>query len=132
MSAQSRAGVGRGGGRNAARAQYLAGDPRCRSSGATTSHYRTLAEAEDDAFLPDLAASLNNRSNGLAGLGRHQEALGPIEEAVGIRRMLAEADPDAFLPDLARSLNNLSNRLADLGQEREAHTAARGPVAFRI
>jgi hypothetical protein len=44
-----------------------------------------------DAFLPDLAASLNNQSLRLAGLGRREEALAAIEEAVTIRRDLARA-----------------------------------------
>ena len=69
---------------------------------------RQLAEARPDAFLPDLATSLNNLSDRLSDLGRREEALAAIEEAVAIRRQLAEARPDAFLPDLAMSLNNQS------------------------
>ena len=67
-------------------------------------HTRTLAEARPDAFLPDLALSLNNLSNRLSELSRHEAALASIEEAVAIRRSLAQARPDAFLPDLAASL----------------------------
>ena len=63
--------------------------------------YRQLAQARPDAFLPDLAMSLNNQSNRLAGLGRREEALAAVEEAVSIYRQLAQARPDAFLPDLA-------------------------------
>ena len=54
--------------------------------------------------------SLNNQSSRLADLGRREEALAAIEEAVTIYRALAEARPDAFLPDLAMSLNNQSVR----------------------
>jgi tetratricopeptide (TPR) repeat protein len=54
---------------------------------------RGLAGARPDAFLPDLAMSLNNLSNCLANLGRREEALGAIEEAVAIRRELAGARP---------------------------------------
>jgi hypothetical protein len=35
-----------------------------------TTIYRELAAARPDAFRPDLATSLNNLSNRLAGLGR--------------------------------------------------------------
>jgi tetratricopeptide (TPR) repeat protein len=86
----------------------------------TTSHYRALAEANPDAFMPDLASSLNNLSIRLAQLGRHQDALQPIEEAVGHYRALAEANPDAFMPDLASSLTTLSNRLVELGRRQDA------------
>jgi hypothetical protein len=55
--------------------------------------------------------SLNNLSAVRADLGRPEDALTAIEEAVAIRRELAAARPDAFRPDLAMSLNNLSNRL---------------------
>jgi hypothetical protein len=57
-----------------------------------------------DAFLPDLATSLNNLSVRLGRLGRREDALAAIEEAVTAYRRLAEDRPDAFLPDLARSL----------------------------
>ena len=42
--------------------------------------------ATPDAFLPNLAMSLNNQSNRLAELGRREEALAAIELAVTIRR----------------------------------------------
>jgi|SRR5450755_937787 hypothetical protein len=40
------------------------------------------------------------QSTTLSGLGRREDALTAIEEAVKIRRGLAAARPDAFLPDL--------------------------------
>ena len=67
--------------------------------------------------------SLNNLSNRLADLGRREEALAAIQEAVAIYRELAAARPDAFRPDLASSLNNLSLRLADLGRREDALAA---------
>jgi hypothetical protein len=76
---------------------------------------RQLAEADPVAFLPALAASLNNLSVRQAQTGDRTGALDTITEAVSIRRQLAEADPVAFLPDLAMSLNNLSNRQAETG-----------------
>ena len=64
--------------------------------------------ARPDAFRPDLAGSLNNLAVRLAALGRREDALAAIQEAVAIYRELAAARPDAFRPDLATSLNNLS------------------------
>jgi tetratricopeptide (TPR) repeat protein len=78
-------------------------------------HYRRLAQARPDAFLPDLATSLNNQSNRLSELGRREDALAAIQEAVTIRRRLAQARPDAFLPDVAMSLYNLALRHAQDG-----------------
>ncbi len=95
-----------------------------------TEHHRTRAD-HDPTNLPALAASLNNFSNRLASLGRREEALEAIREAVGIRRELALARPDAFRPDLAVNLNNLSNRLASLGRREEALEAIREAVGIR-
>jgi len=54
---------------------------------------------------------LNNQSIRLAALGRREEALAAIQQAVALYRELVAARPDAFGPDLASSLNNQSNRL---------------------
>ena len=60
--------------------------------------HSTLAAERPDAFLPDLALSLNNLSNRLSRLGRREEALKMIEEAVSIYRMQAADQPNAFPP----------------------------------
>ncbi|MBF0176860.1 MAG: tetratricopeptide repeat protein, partial [Magnetococcales bacterium] len=73
-------------------------------------------------------SSLNNLSNGLSDLGRREEALVAIAEAVGIRRDLSASRPAAFLPDLASSLNNQSSWLSDLGRREEAVKAAEEAV----
>jgi DNA-binding CsgD family transcriptional regulator len=86
-------------------------------------HYRGLVEVAPDAFLPDLARSLNNLATSMADVGRRTAALAAAEEAVAISRRLAETARDAFLPDLAMSLSNLSRRLRDVGR-REAALAA--------
>src|ERR1019366_5490304 len=64
---------------------------------------RKLAEANPDAFLPDLAMSLNNQASRQSGMGQREAALQSIAEAVTHYRKLAEANPDAFLPNLAGS-----------------------------
>lgn len=71
-----------------------------------------------------LARHLNNRSNRLSALGRREEALAAITEAIHIYRQLAAQRPDAYLPDFASSLNNLSVRLGDVGRREEAVAAA--------
>jgi hypothetical protein len=53
-------------------------------------------------------------------LGRQEEALQAIQEAVELRRRLAADDPSAFNPDLAASLTHLSNGLLDLDRREEA------------
>ncbi|NOZ28469.1 MAG: tetratricopeptide repeat protein [Chloroflexi bacterium] len=81
---------------------------------------RDLARRNPDAFLPDLAMSLNNLGNRLSELGRREAALRATEEAVERYRDLACRNPDAFLPYLATSLNNLGDRLSELDRSKEA------------
>ena len=78
----------------------------------------------------ELARRLNNAANRLSDVGRRDEALGAIEEAVAIRRRLAEANPAAFLPDLAMSLNNQANRLSEVGRRDQALGAIEESVAI--
>jgi len=89
---------------------------------------RRLAQMRLDAFLPDLAMSLNNLGTMLSDLGRREEALAASQEAVDIRRPLAQMRPDAFLSDLAGSLNNLGGDLSDLGRREEALAASQEAV----
>jgi tetratricopeptide (TPR) repeat protein len=89
---------------------------------------RDQAAQSPDA-LPDLAGSLNNLSVRLGELGRREEGLAAVEEAVAVRRRLAEARPEAFLPALAGSLNNLSVRLGELGRREEGLAAVEEAVA---
>jgi hypothetical protein len=55
---------------------------------------------EQDA---ECARTLNNLAIHLGEIGRRDDALKAIEEAVVLRRRLATAQPDAFVPDLAMS-----------------------------
>ncbi|MGN6255407.1 MAG: tetratricopeptide repeat protein [Solirubrobacterales bacterium] len=73
---------------------------------------------------PDqIAGALNNLSNRLADIGRHEEALEAIEEAVALRRSLAETNSTVRQDDLAMTLNNLCNRLGEAGRQEEALAA---------
>jgi tetratricopeptide (TPR) repeat protein len=95
---------------------------------------RGLAQANPQAFLPDLAMSLTSLGNRLSELGRREEALAATQEAADIRRRLAQANPQAFLPDLAKSLNNLGDRLSEVKRSQEAleayEEAVRGLAPF--
>ena len=93
------------------------------TSQQVTQHRAGAVDGQPDALRSDLARSLNNLSNRLADVGRREDALAAIEEAVTIRRELAAARPDEFRPGLAGSLNNLSARLAGLGRPEDALAA---------
>ena len=80
--------------------------------------YRAGTLGADPDAANRLAGSLTDLSVRLGRLGRPEDALTAIEEAVTIRRELARARPDAFQPDLATSLNSLCAVLSDLGQAR--------------
>ena len=72
---------------------------------------RSLLKADQYLQNPrndvDAPVSLNNQSNRLAALGRREDAVAAITEAVAIYRELAVARPEAFRPDLAGSLTSL-------------------------
>ena len=80
---------------------------------------------------PLLANSLNSMSVSLSELGRGDEALAAISEAMELFRKLAAAHPNAFRPDLAMSLNNLSSRLSEHGRHDEALAAIYEAVNIR-
>nr|MDT0663446.1 tetratricopeptide repeat protein [Micromonospora sp. DSM 115978] len=85
-------------------------------------HYRELAATNPDAYLPDLARSVNNHAVRLAEAGRRADALTWSEEAVTLRRELATTNPDAYLHDLAGSVNNHAVMLAEAGRRADALT----------
>ena len=91
-------------------------------------NYRKLAQANPDAYLPNLAGSLNNLGTMQSEMGQREAALESAQEAVEIRRKLAGANPDAYLPDLAMSLNNLGNRQSEMGQREAALESAQEAV----
>ncbi|MFE3799301.1 tetratricopeptide repeat protein, partial [Nocardia tengchongensis] len=69
-------------------------------------------------------------ANRLSDLGRREDALAAVEEAVGYYRGLAAIHPDAFVPDLAMSLNNQANRLSGLGRREDALAAVEEAVRY--
>jgi tetratricopeptide (TPR) repeat protein len=66
------------------------------------------------------AGLLNNLGGALSALGRREQALEAVQEAVEIRRKLAEANPQAFLPNLAMSLGAYGSVLLALDRYTEA------------
>ncbi|HST85549.1 MAG TPA: tetratricopeptide repeat protein, partial [Kineosporiaceae bacterium] len=86
----------------------------------------TLA-AENQANLPYLATALNNLGGHYSEVGRRQEAVAPVEEAVQMRRVLAAENP-AYLPDLATALNNLGGHYSEVGRRQEAVAPAEEAV----
>ncbi|MFI5591185.1 tetratricopeptide repeat protein [Amycolatopsis sp. NPDC051758] len=87
----------------------------------------------DDPSLSDadLAASLIHLAFRLSALGRYEEALATVAEAVDVYRRLAEQRPDIYLPDLAKSLNNHAAQLGDLGRHEEALATITEAVKIR-
>jgi hypothetical protein len=70
---------------------------------------RELSEARQAAFfLPDFARSLNDRAIWLGVVGRREEALDSIKQAITIRRQLAETLPAVYQRELNQSLHVLS------------------------
>ena len=87
--------------------------------------YRRLAEARPDAFLPDLAAALNNQSEspgrpGAAGGGPGRDRGSRGHLPLGSPR----PTPTRSCPTSPRRWNNQSNRLADLGRREGALAAS--------
>ena len=75
--------------------------------------HRELAQQNPEAYLPDVATSLNNLGNLLSDTNDLKKAQDYYEEALQIRRELAQQNPEAYLPDVAESLNNLGVLLSD-------------------
>ena len=92
--------------------------------------YRELVVLNRDAYLPNLAASVNNHATDLAEAGRRAEALEASREAVTLYRELVVLNRDAYLPNLAISVNNHANHLAEAGRRAEALEASQEAVTL--
>jgi hypothetical protein len=95
-------------GRRARRADAATQRAARRAAATLTSQQVTQYRAGTSGGEPDaaslLATSLNNLSTRLGALGRREEALAAIQEAVTIRRELAARWPDAYQQELEKSL----------------------------
>jgi tetratricopeptide (TPR) repeat protein len=90
---------------------------------ALVDHQRQSLAEDPSQDGSRLALRLNNLGICLGRVGREEEGLVAIGEAVEIHRVLAERRPDAFLSDLPMSLNNLAVCLANLGRREEGLVA---------
>jgi tetratricopeptide (TPR) repeat protein len=99
---------------------YVAADVRTTCDASTVQSFEALAEANPAAYLPDLAAALNNYAIRLTDVGRRDEALDPARRALKTYEQLAEANPDVYLPDFAAALNNYAVSLGEVGRRDEA------------
>jgi tetratricopeptide (TPR) repeat protein len=81
---------------------------------------RELAQASPEAYLPDVATTLNNLAVLYSDTQRMKEAEEAYREALSIRRELAKANPEAYLPDVAMTLNNLANLYSTTQRMKEA------------
>ena len=72
---------------------------------------RELAKKNPEAYLPDVATSLNNLGVLLSDTNDLKKAQDYYEEALQIRRELIGKNPEAYKPDVATTLNNLGSLL---------------------
>ena len=70
---------------------------------------RPLAQQNPNAYLPEMARTLNNLGNLDRIENRIDEARQHGEEALNIYRQLAEQNPDVYVPYVAATLNNLGS-----------------------
>ena len=82
--------------------------------------YRKLGKSTPEAYLPDVAATLNNLGNLHSVTGKHGDAEKEYGEALEKYRKLAESTPEAYLPYVATTLNNLGNLHSDTGKHGDA------------
>lgn len=94
---------------------------------ATTLHSAAPTGDGEDLRV-ESARRASNLGVRLIELGRREEALAPMREAMTHYRILASSRPDAFLPYLATSLNNLGNGLSESGRPEDALTATQEAV----
>ena len=92
---------------------------------------RKLAEKNKEAFLPDVAMTLNNIGLLQDNLGRYEEAEESYKEAWGIFRKLAEKNKEAYLPYVAGTLNNIGMLQSNLGRYEEAEVSYKEALEIR-
>jgi len=89
-------------------------------TGTLVSVLRGLVKVGLQDFEDILAANLNNYSNRLSAVGREQDALSAISEAVGLREKHARAGTPEHMAALAGALSNQANRMSTMGQIKQA------------
>src|ERR1700722_1724648 len=85
-----------------------------------------LASTSDD----HLAISLWRLSDRLRYMGRREDALRAMQEAVELYRQLAAVRPEVYNRDLAASVNDLSAYLSEMGLREDALQLIQEAVEF--
>lgn len=80
---------------------------------------RLLAQGDPDAYLPDVATTLNNLGALLADLGEREAPRQNYEESVGIYWNFFQRFPAAFHRNLVMALNGLRRVHEALGNNEE-------------
>ncbi|KGN84864.1 tetratricopeptide repeat protein [Porphyromonas sp. COT-290 OH860] len=91
-------------------------------SGRRAKVYDELVGKNLQAYLLDLATTLNSLGNLLKNIGELEGAQISYAEALNIYRELAEQNPQAYNPDVATTLNNLGIVLKNIGELKKAQT----------
>lgn len=81
---------------------------------------RQLVKDNPDAYLENLAGTLNNLAKLQADIGSYKEAESTYTEALEIGWKLEETNPNAYLHLLAMTLNNLAVLKKNIGRYEEA------------
>ena len=79
-----------------------------------------LAKQNPEAYLSNVAATLNNLGILLSDINELKQAQEYYEEALQICRELAKQNPEAYLPNVAATLDNLGNLLSDINELKQA------------
>jgi tetratricopeptide (TPR) repeat protein len=82
--------------------------------------YRQLVEQEPQAFLPELAVSLNTLGNCFFKVGRWEEALQTCEEAVRALLPFFRALPAAFADRMQTMVENYLRACREVGKTPDA------------
>jgi tetratricopeptide (TPR) repeat protein len=69
--------------------------------------FREFAQKNPEAYLPDVATTLNDLGVLDRDQKRMEEARKELDETLQIRRELVQKNPEAYLPDVAETLNNM-------------------------
>jgi tetratricopeptide (TPR) repeat protein len=85
--------------------------------------FRRLSDTQPDAYLPNLAGTLNNLGIRMWTAGRLQEAVEVVEESVKLWRQLTEVEPEAHRPGLAMALVSRGNTAREAGDHLAAGLA---------
>ena len=78
--------------------------------------YRSLSKVNPEAYLPDVAMTLNNLACLQSDLHQYDNAEENYAEALEFYRDLAKVNPEAYLPDVAMTMKYLWKNLTNEGK----------------